>query len=130
MVRKLFTLIAAALVAAVVSVPAAEAGFPGINGRIVYDKDGDYNTDIYTLDPVTKDIDQLTTDPANDYDAAVSPDGTKIAFASERSGCVDIYLMNADGSGVPIQLTETGFAIDWQPAWSPDGTKIVFTSYR
>jgi Tol biopolymer transport system component len=129
MVRKLITLIAAGIAIAIVAVPAAEAGFPGMNGRIAYNKMGDYNKDIHTIDPITKDEDQLTTDPADDYDAAVSPDGTKIAFASERSGCVDIYVMNADGSG-QTQLTETGFAIDWSPAWSPDGTKIAFTSYR
>jgi TolB protein len=48
----------------------------------------------------------------------------KIAFASERDGDFEIYLMNADGSG-EARLT-TNPADDREPAWSPDGSTIAF----
>ena len=59
---------------------------------------------------------------------AWSPDGSKIAFGSSRDGGWDIYVINADGSGLR-RLTNHG-ARDDSPAWSPDGTKIAFTSAR
>ena len=52
----------------------------------------------------------------------------KIAFESDRAGNYDdIYLMNADGSGV-TRLTHN-LAWDGSPAWSPDGSKIAFTRW-
>ena len=50
-----------------------------------------------------------------------SPDGSKIAFASDRSGQLEVYVMNADGSGI-VQVTTTG---GQGPDWSPDGTRIA-----
>ncbi len=41
---------------------------------------------------------QLTTNNARDSDPAWSPDGQKIAFASNRDGNTEIYVMNEDGS--------------------------------
>lgn len=57
-----------------------------------------------------------------------SPDGTKIVFHSDRNGNLDIYTMNADGTGL-ARLTDHP-AIDQTPVWSPDGTKIIFQSLR
>ena len=52
----------------------------------------------------------------------------KIAFASNREGNEDIYVMNADGSGL-TRLTDNP-ADDSEPAWSPDGSRIAFSSDR
>src|SRR3989442_7570494 len=52
----------------------------------------------------------------------------KIAFGSDRDGNPEIYVMNADGSGV-TRLTNNP-ATDFQLAWSPDGTKIAFRTDR
>ena len=58
-----------------------------------------------------------------------SPDGTKIAFSSDRDGNWEIYVMNADGSGA-TRLTTNRSADDGSPAWSPDGSKIAFHTNR
>ena len=73
-------------------------------------------------------VDQLTTDPKPDLRPAWSPDGTRLAFYSGRSGNDDIWAINIDGTA-EAQLTEDP-ASDRRPAWSRDGTKIVFDSDR
>ena len=67
----------------------------------------------------------LSNFPGSDAWAAWSPDGTKIAFATDRDGNFEIYVMNADGSS-PTRLTNNP-GMDYQPSWSPDGDKILFT---
>jgi TolB protein len=62
---------------------------------------------------------------AADEEPAWSPDGKKIAFASEDNG--DIYAMNVDGSG-RTRLTDIPGYDHWPPTWSLDGTRIAFTS--
>lgn len=71
---------------------------------------------------------RLTTNWSQDVDPAWSPDGSKLAFASDRSGRFQIYVMRADGSRVR-RLTRDA-ANDTQPAWSPNGSRIVFSSDR
>lgn len=69
------------------------------------------------------------TDQIQNYSPAISPDGTKVAFASTRNGdAQDIYVVNRDGSGL-VRLTNNK-AIDGSPAWSPTGNLIAFTSDR
>ncbi|MCL6450513.1 MAG: Ig-like domain-containing protein [Acetobacteraceae bacterium] len=59
---------------------------------------------------------------------AWSPDGQRIAFTSHRDGNYEIYLMNADGTGLR-NLTRHP-ATDNSATWSPDGKKIAFVSSR
>ena len=65
----------------------------------------------------------LTNDPSGDVGPAWSPNGAKIAFASNRSGSWQIYVMQSDGSG-QFPLTSSAGAD------SASGSQIVFHSNR
>ncbi len=66
----------------------------------------------------------MTNDPAYDGWPVWSPDGSKIAFASNRRGNHRIYVMDADGKNVLPIVHDEGRAP--APAWSPDGKSIYF----
>ncbi len=67
---------------------------------------------------------QLTKNSADDIHPDWSPDGSKIVFASNRSGNYDIYVMNSDGSGLK-KLTNDPLD-EVFPSWSNDGKRIVY----
>jgi Tol biopolymer transport system component len=69
---------------------------------------------------------QLTNHPDADFGPVFSPDGSKIAFTSHRSGKFDIYVMDADGSNV-TQFSACTAACEY-PSWSPDGAWIAYPS--
>ncbi len=71
-------------------------------------------------------VTQLTSDPASDVQPRFSPDGSRVAFASNRSGNWDIWVIKLDG-GQPVQVTNTPHD-EVQPSWSPDGNRLVFSS--
>jgi hypothetical protein len=64
----------------------------------------------------------LLDDAFKDRSAVWSPDGTRLAFFSDRSGSYEIWTIRRDGSDLQ-QITRGAGAIE--PHWSPDGTKIV-----
>jgi Tol biopolymer transport system component len=80
-----------------------------------------------SLAAITAIADQKLTAIENSY-PFWSPDGGRIVFHSNRSGNRDLYVINADGSGL-TRLTDNP-AGDGTPAWSPDGARIVFQSDR
>lgn len=106
--------------------------------RIAFVSDRDGNKEIYLMELVgttVVSLTNLTNNPADDYDPVWSPDGTRIAFVSNRDPNLaecwpndEIYVMDADGSHV-TRLTDNP-ALDWTPVWSPDGTRIAFISTR
>lgn len=75
------------------------------------------------------DVVQLTFEGEDNEDPVWMPDGARIVFASNRDAHFDLYVMNADGSGVERLTNEPG-TFDGYAAVSPDGTKIAFTSHR
>ncbi len=80
--------------------------------------------DVYVLGTDGSDLRQLTNDAFRDRGPQWSPDGSEIAFYSNRAGTYQLWGIRADGSGLR-QLTDV---VDgaWFPYWSPDGTRIAF----
>ncbi|WP_394748919.1 DUF5050 domain-containing protein [Spongiimicrobium salis] len=73
-----------------------------------------------------KNITRLTHHDGEEWHPEVSPDGTRIAFMSNRDGNFEIYVMNIDGSHQK-RLTHSAIG-DWYPSWSPDGSQIIFSN--
>ena len=102
------------------------------NGKISFTSDRDGNREIYVMDAGGTNQVRLTNNSVVDDHATWSPDGTKIAFVSERpTGGFALSLMNADGTNkteiTPINF-DTRYPIwdAWAMSWSPDGNRIVF----
>ena len=101
--------------------------------RILFGSDRDGTPEIYVMDADGANLVRLTTDawvqisPVTEVTSlAWSPDGTRIAFIANRVGAGQIFVMNADGTGL-VRLTDHR-AGNGAPAWSPDGRQIAFTS--
>jgi serine/threonine-protein kinase len=94
--------------------------------RLAVQTDGD-SAVIWTYDLSGANAIQRLTVDGNNYRPLWSPDGERIAFASDRNGPISLYWQNADGSGVAEQLTaaDEGTA-HWPEAWSPDGQTLVY----
>lgn len=85
------------------------------------------NSDAAALTTVVHVVKELTDGSNYDADAAWSPDGKRIAFASNRSGSWRLYVMDADGRNVFDRSKTDNPGGNAYPAWSPDGKRIAFT---
>lgn len=85
-------------------------------------------SDILVVDVDANDISELNlTNGSHGTDPAWSPDGSRIAFASDRAGNFDIYTMSSEDGGDVRQLTDNEWA-EADPSWSPDGSNIAYTA--
>ena len=80
---------------------------------------------LWTLDLGRGRAGQLLLSNASDIHPRWSPDGTRLAFSSNRSGRYEIWTVGAKGND-PRQITEGPGEKTW-PAWSPDGSRLLFT---
>ena len=113
--------------------PGAEA-IPGGPGQIAYIKQnlqtGSFH--LHIVDPDGKN--PINLNPIDDLASysgqSWSPDGTQLAFISNRSGNAiqNIFLMNADGSNIRSVVENS--TNEFASSWSPDGQKILFQTTR
>lgn len=89
--------------------------------------------DIYTMPASGGTATNIASGMAWEIQPRFSPDGTKIAFTSDRAGGDNIWVMDVDGSNHK-QITKESFRLMNNPTWSPDGKYIAakkhFTTSR
>jgi len=118
------------------------------DSKIAFTSYRDENWEVYTMNADGSEQTNLTKNSSGESSPSWSPSticksGTlskegkclepftatnKISFVSERDGNYEIYIMNADGSGL-VNLTKNP-TVDHHPNWSHDGSKIAFQSDR
>ncbi len=95
------------------------------DGRIIYQGCSGEACGLIIIHPNGDNPVAVTSD-GRDAAPAVSPDGSKVAFMSQREGNWQIYTVNIDGSDLK-QVTQS-HTVDGLPAWSPDGQYIAYAS--
>ncbi len=102
-------------------------------GLIIMAMDEGGNTHLFAYQPADNGeaqplpLTRITNGPWDDINPAISPDGKTVAFASNRSGYWDIYLLDLNSSGI-TRLTDT-LEYEGAPSWSPDNQWLVYEAY-
>ncbi|MDH7569198.1 MAG: carboxypeptidase regulatory-like domain-containing protein, partial [Armatimonadota bacterium] len=86
--------------------------------------DGTYH--IWVMNPDGSNQRQITRDAGNQIEPALSPNGLRLAYASNESGDYDIYVLTLP-SGPKVKLS-LGTSEERHPTWAPGADKIAFTS--
>ncbi|MGQ0468015.1 MAG: TolB family protein [Sporichthyaceae bacterium] len=96
-------------------------------GRLLFARSTNGNTDIYAVDGDGKRPTRLTRDKGADFHPSWSPDRSRIVFvyAKPMAAASHVYVMNADGTARKKLSMGSFFAA--KPAFSPDGKSIVFS---
>lgn len=115
---------------------------PWVIDRLQFKRDGrgyltgDRHTHLYVFDVETRELRQLTDGRWDEGQAVWSPDGTRVAFVSNRTEDPDVNI-NSDIWVVDAGLTEptddplritTNPGPDSSPAWSPDGRRLAYVT--
>jgi len=99
------------------------------DGRwLLFSSDRSGNQDIWRMPAGGGEIQQITNNPAPDWQPRWSPDGRSFAFYSGRTANRDIWVMPVDGG--PAREVTYDESVDWFPSWSPDGQMLAFVSDR
>ena len=127
-IKILMSSIALLFCVSAVNIPASET--TPLPCNIAFETDRDGNREIYVMGPDGSNPVNLTNNPADDMQPSWSPDGSLIAFVSNREtdggGGQFVYVMDSNGENVRQLNTENEST--W-PDWSPDGRMITYTAF-
>ena len=99
----------------------------GAAGHVVFDSDrASFNRDIYMINTDGTGLTRLTTDSSMEKEPSVSADGRLMSFTSDRTGSLQIYVMDLASHAVTPLTNQPGGAD--QSSFSHDGTLIAFHS--
>lgn len=85
-----------------------------------------FDAEIFSMKTNGTAITNLTNTPGEDIQPTWSPDYSRVAFVSSRSGVRALYVMNPDGTRVRQVFAPVPGFMPLSPRFSPDGTKLVF----
>ena len=135
--RRLVAAMTLTLALASIATGQVAAGVPRANERITFQRfDADGHWQIWVANPDLWHQRQITSGPSNNGFPTWSPDGSRIAFQSDRTdpdpnddvAIQDIFTMRSDGSDVRRITDSVGD--NEKPDWSPDGRSLIFVSDR
>ncbi|HMI56940.1 MAG TPA: hypothetical protein VK511_02735 [Gemmatimonadaceae bacterium] len=100
-------------------------------GHLVFASYRDGDEEIYMANNDLSGLKRLTTSNKEDEQPKLSPDGSRVAFVSYRSGSPRLWIMDSTGANQTAVATGSeSFVPEMAPSWSPDGTQLVYTSTR
>ncbi|MCB1181905.1 PD40 domain-containing protein [bacterium] len=94
--------------------------------KVLFSSNRAGNIDLWTVDLATREVRQVTDDPAHDWDPAYTPDGRHLLWSSDRGGHMEVWMANAD-AGNARQVTNDGEDAE-NPTMTPDGEWVVHSS--
>lgn len=96
-------------------------------GRIIWVSDRDGTPDLYTMNANGSQVERLTVTPEAEEYPKVSPDRSRVAFISNRSGKRELWVMAMTAGAPALQLTRSPQYFEvMEPDWSPDGGTIAY----
>jgi dipeptidyl aminopeptidase/acylaminoacyl peptidase len=115
---------------------------PWVIDRLQFKRDGvgyltgNRHTHLYVFEVATKDLKQITSGDFDESQAVWNPDGSRVAFVSNRTdnpdgnSNSDIWVVAADNTdkGETLLQVTTNPGSDGSPAWSPDGQSIAYVT--
>lgn len=100
----------------------------GLDGSLLYTSYQRGNPDLYRYDPRSGAQTRLVHHRGLNLGGTFSPDGSRIALATEDRGSPNIVVVDRDGR--IVQRVTDSWALDVSPSWSPDGGELAFCSDR
>jgi len=97
--------------------------------RVAVDIVGDNNRDVWVIDVARGVPSRITFEPGSEWTPVWSPDGGRIAFASQRINGTHMYQKSAAGVGTETQIFKSDSS-EIPTAWSPDGRYMVFSRFK